>query len=111
MPFASQKVGSQDSIATPSASLQNDKNKIATPASGVARNDSNAECDSRKAQLEGLYNKKDKKKLIVVPRPNLDTIFALTAWQYIDKFEDFDSQRIEKFIDAHRDNGPEKTME
>ncbi|TSC66079.1 MAG: hypothetical protein CEO21_269 [Microgenomates group bacterium Gr01-1014_80] len=88
-------------------------------ASGSGRMDTQAECDVRKTQLEGIFNKKGKKKLIVVPRPNLDTNFALTAWQYIDKFDPSagsglsvsDMGRIEKFIDTHRDNGPEKTME
>ena len=70
-----------------------------------------AECDSRKNQLEEIYNKKGKRKLIVVPRPNLDTNFAITAWNYLDKFDQFDSEKINKFIDAHLDNGPERTME
>ena len=75
------------------------------------RNDDSGNCDHRKSQLEEVYNKKGKRKLIVVPRENLDTNFAITAWQYLDKFDIFDSQEKEKFIDAHRDNGPEKTME
>ena len=93
--------------------------EIATSASGETRNDDTEECNQRKAQLEEIYNKKGKKKLIVVARPNLDTNFAVTAWNYLDKFDpstssglsDFDVKRIEKFIDAHRDNGPERTME
>lgn len=70
-----------------------------------------AECKKRKDQLAQIYEKKGKRKLIVVPRPNLDTNFALTAWTYLDKFDEFDESRIEKFIDAYRDMGPEKTME
>ncbi|MBI3577281.1 DUF3105 domain-containing protein [Candidatus Gottesmanbacteria bacterium] len=62
-------------------------------------------------QLEEVARRKGLKKLIVVPRPQLDTKIALTAWIYIDKFNDFDAKRIEKFIDYHRDQGPEKTME
>lgn len=81
---------------------------IATPSGKL---DTQAECDQRKSELEKIYEKKGKRKLIVVARPNLDTNFALTAWSYLDKFDDFDSGRIEKFIDAHRDNGPERTME
>lgn len=69
------------------------------------------DCKTRQDQLAQVYEKKGKRKLIVVPRENLDTNFALTAWTYIDKFDDFDYSRIEKFIDAHRDQGPEKTME
>lgn len=82
--------------------------EIATPS---ARNDDQQDCDQRKQQLEKIYEKRGKKKLIVVPRPNLDTKIALTAWNYIDKFDSFDQQRIEKFIDTYRDQGPERTME
>lgn len=69
------------------------------------------ECEGRKKQLEGVYNKKGKRKLIVVPRENLETNFAISAWTYLDKFDQLDTARIEKFIDAHRDQGPERTME
>jgi hypothetical protein len=80
-------------------------------ASNSAELTSQAECDERKAKLEEIYNQKCKSKLIVIARPNLDTSYAVTAWNFLDKFDDFDKKRIEKFIDAHRDNGPEKTME
>lgn len=80
----------------------------ATPSGKL---DIQAECDQRKSQLEAIYGKKGKRKLIVVPRPNLDTNFAMTAWTYLEKFNDFDTKRIEAFIDAHFENGPEKTME
>lgn len=68
-------------------------------------------CEVRKAQLAKIYQKKGQRKIIVVPRPNLDANFALTAWNYLDKFDNFDASRIEKFIDAHLNMGPEKTME
>ena len=87
----------------------------ATPSGKI---DSQVECDERKAKLEEIYNKKGKRKLIVVVRPNLDTNFAVTAWNYLDKFDPSTSsglsvsevERIEKFIDTHLDNGSEKTM-
>lgn len=69
------------------------------------------DCQRLKDDLVVIYNKKGQKKLIVVPRPNLDGKIALTAWRRLDKFNDFNEERIIKFIDAHRDNGPEKTME
>ncbi len=68
-------------------------------------------CTTLRSQLADLANKKRLWKLIVVPRPQLDTTIALTAWGYIDKFDQFDAGRIERFIDFHRDQGPEKTME
>jgi len=87
-------------------------------------------CEVRQNQLAKIYEKKGQRKLIVVPRPNLETNYALTAWTYLDKFDpsrgpsiprssgprgsglgDKDIVRIEKFIDAHLNQGPEKTME
>lgn len=69
------------------------------------------DCTGRKDTLAKIYEKKGKSKLIVLPRPDLETNFALTAWNYLDKFDSFDASRIEKFIDAHLNQGPEKTME
>lgn len=92
----SYKCGLSQTVATPSASL---------------RSDNKEQCETRQKQLAQIYEKKGKRKLIVIPRSNLDTNFALTAWTYIDKFDTFDQARIEKFIDVHRDQGPERTME
>lgn len=69
------------------------------------------DCHKLVDQLISIYEKKGKHKLIVVPRPSLDSKIALTAWTYLDKFNDFNEGRILKFIDAHRDKGPEKTIE
>lgn len=69
------------------------------------------ECKNSLAKLTGIYEKKGKRKLIVIPRPNLDTRIALTAWTRIDKFDDFDEDRIVIFIDALRNRGPEQTAE
>ena len=69
------------------------------------------DCHKLVDQLISIYEKKGKTRLIVVPRPNLDARIALTAWGYLDKFSDFYEQRITKFIDAHLNQGPEKTME
>ena len=68
-------------------------------------------CKTLQKQLTDLAMGKKLWKLIVVPRPELDTTIALTAWDRIDKLDDFDAKRIERFIDYWRDRGPEKTME
>lgn len=68
-------------------------------------------CDELIKKLPELANKKRLWKLIVVPRPRLDSQIALTAWGRIDKFNEYDEARIVAFIDAFRDKGPEKTME
>lgn len=69
------------------------------------------ECQELVSKLEIIGKSKGWKKIIVVPRPNLDDRIALTAWTRIDKFKDFDESRINKFIKAYYDRGPEKTME
>ena len=81
-----------------------------TIATGSAVNESDG-CKTLVKQLTEVANQKKFWKLIVVPRPQLDTTIALTAWTYIDKFDQFDKVRTERFIDSHRDQGPEKTME
>ena len=57
--------------------------------------------------------KKDSWKLILIPRPSLDTDFALTAWGRIDKFnlKDASMEKVNNFIDSFRNHGPEQTME
>jgi len=108
------RLGGRDDIikkvyAHEDASPSGDFNKPEL-ATGSAITDS-ATCATLRQQLSDLANRKRLWKLIVVPRPQLDTTIALTAWTYIDKFDQFDARRIERFIDYHRDQGPEKTME
>lgn len=50
-------------------------------------------------------------RIIVVPRQKLDSLIALSAWGRIDKLDGVDKQRIETFIKAFHNRGPEKTME
>jgi hypothetical protein len=68
-------------------------------------------CKKLKEDLKKIFDTKKQTKIIVIPRPSLDARIALTAWTRIDKFNEFDQERIIKFIDAFRDKGPEKTME
>ncbi len=46
--------------------------------------------------------KKYPDKVAMAPYPKLDTNIALTAWSRIDKFNDFDEERIQKFIKAFK---------
>ena len=39
--------------------------------------------------------------LIVAPYPDMDARIALTAWTRLDKFNDFDEARIDRFIEAY----------
>jgi hypothetical protein len=70
-------------------------------------------------KLKGRVEK-DAWKLILVPRPNLDANFALTAWTRIEKFnlpagkagtEEASIEKVNNFIDSFRNHGPEQTME
>lgn len=95
----------QGPLATESASTE------ASRTANLSEDFRSDECHKLVDQLISIYEKKGKKKLIITPRPNLDARIALTAWRRLDKFNQFDESRIIKFIDALRDQGPEKTME
>ncbi len=75
------------------------------------------ECAKFVDQLHSIYDKKGDTKLIIIVRPELDSRLALTAWTRLDKWNpdftlsDSDKKRIENFIDAFRNKGPEATME
>jgi hypothetical protein len=69
------------------------------------------DCQNLVKELTQIYEDNGKTRLIVVPRPNLDAKIALTAWRYLDKFNDFDKNRINSFIGSHINQGPEKTVE
>ena len=48
-------------------------------------------------------------KLLMAPYPDMDARIALTAWTFIDKFDEFDEDRIRDFVSAHESspNAPE----
>lgn len=75
--------------------------------SGIEQKDatiSAQEQDDCKKLVDELSNlvKKYSDKVLLAPYPKLDTKIALTAWTRIDKFNGFDTDRIEKFIKAFR---------
>lgn len=49
------------------------------------------------------------RKVIMSPFPDLDSTIALTAWNYLDTFDEFDEERIITFIEDHMNssNAPE----
>ena len=65
-------------------------------------------CPELVAQLKALVGRY-RSKVLLAPysKPLLNRI-ALTAWRWIDAFDDFDEQRIVSFIDVHKDRGPEQ---
>lgn len=46
--------------------------------------------------------------VVIAPREDLDTEYAVTAWQRIDKFDEYDPERIRRFLEAFEgvDNHP-----
>lgn len=75
------------------------------------------DCPELVAQLEDFYNRytaanklpmyPNSTKIIVAPYYDMQTRIALTAWGRIDTFNEYDEERIKRFVDAYRDRGPE----
>lgn len=59
-------------------------------------------------KLESFFEKYGR-KIIVTPRPQNDTEIALAAWGRLDKFglAEYSEERVDKFIRAFRNKGPE----
>ena len=64
-------------------------------------------CPELVSKLEDIANKVT--EIILSPYPNMSTTIALNAWNYQDAFNEFDEDRIEKFVRAHVNshNAPE----
>jgi hypothetical protein len=60
-----------------------------------------SECDDLLSQLKDLVRRYPD-KVILAPYPGMKTRIALTAWSYIDTFDEFGEERILRFIKAHR---------
>lgn len=82
-----------------------------TEATESGEQGSDEQCEDTKNQLVKIYEKKGKRKLIIVPRPQMDTKITLYAWNYLLKLDQFDEEKIVQFIDTYRDQGPERTAE
>lgn len=67
--------------------------------------------DEREKMRKMVEEEFDERKVVLMPRVELDTRFALTAWERLDKFNDFDEERVRRFIKAYRNRGPEATAE
>lgn len=58
-------------------------------------------CSEMVAQLAEIVTDYDE-GVILAPYPDMDATIALTAWGRIDTFDDFDQERIQRFIKAYR---------
>src|SRR5262245_35382802 len=65
-------------------------------------------CPALAQQLKDLVGQY-RSKVVLVPRRNRDVPYriTLTAWTWLDGFDDVDAARIQAFVAAHRDRGPE----
>lgn len=57
-------------------------------------------CPELVAQLQEVVEHYDE-GVILAPYPGMETRIALTAWQRIDQFEEFDQSRVERFIRSY----------
>ena len=64
--------------------------------------------DDVREKLEGFYQTWGR-KIIVAPRAKNDSDVALAAWNHLDAFNlsEFSEERVERFIKAFRNRGPE----
>ncbi len=72
---------------------------------------SDGSCDNFKNQIKNQIQKNNPHKIIAIPRIGMDSPLILTAWGRMEKLNSIDEQKIKEFIDAFRDNGPERTVE
>jgi len=70
-----------------------------------------SECQELIEQIKQIAQKTGMDRLIIVPRPNMDTPVALTAWTKLLKLDKANSEKIIGFVTEFRNKGPEKTME
>lgn len=111
--------GIEELDATPSIAGLKTATEDASASAKMGDKFRSDECHTLVDQLTKVFEDRGKKKAIITPRPGLDARIALTAWNYLDKFNPSassglsvsDENRMKRFIDAHRDQGPEKTME
>lgn len=59
------------------------------------------DCDDTISRLRDLVRRYSD-KVILAPYPGMKPRIALTAWAYIDTMDEFDEQRVLRFIEAHR---------
>lgn len=66
-------------------------------------------CKTMVHDLSSFLN--DYQRIIIVPRPDLDAKIVLTAWGRIEKFNSIDKEKMNQFIAALHNKGPEATVE
>jgi hypothetical protein len=59
------------------------------------------ECQDLIARLKEIVRRYPD-KVILAPYPGMQNRIALTAWSYLDAFDEFEEERVVRFIEAHR---------
>lgn len=75
----------------------------------LSENFSSSSCKALIADLQTYL--KVAQRTIVVPRPQMDTVIALSSWGHLDTMNSIDDKRIKGFIHVYHNKGPEQTME
>jgi hypothetical protein len=70
-----------------------------------------SDCGGTKTQIRQLLQRYNDWKIVAVPRENADAAIALTAWGWLEKLSGYDDAKMTAFINVHRDQGPEKTVD
>jgi hypothetical protein len=74
---------------------------------GIIMQYSCEDCPEIVAELEAIANQCPV-KLITAPRPGMEHTIAVTAWNRILTMDELDREKIQSFIDAYADEGPER---
>ncbi len=74
---------------------------VESTASAQPAPEASPECQLLITELTNIVNQYAD-HVILAPYPKLDTRIALTAWTRIDKFNDFDHDRVQRFIKKYR---------
>lgn len=101
---------------TPGMKTASDSAQQSTVSASKA-NTSDSNCTQLKDSLKKIFDKYKGWKIIVEPRENLEVRLAITAWgrlykpslSFVNGLGQDDVKKVEKFIDAFRDKGPEQT--
>jgi Protein of unknown function (DUF3105) len=58
------------------------------------------QCQQLRNDLASVVNESNGGKVVMTPYPNMDPRIALTAWQFLDAFDEFDADRVRTFVDT-----------
>lgn len=69
-------------------------------------------CEELIANLKGVTQKLMKKdrKVVLTPNDKIDEKIAVAAWGWLDKMEEVDEERIQRFFSDHINRGPERVL-